>query len=139
MRYPPYIAVQDCRGKILSVVFSDGDMPESARHPEEAGWKINSAGVRKAGKEARLTLWYARRQHPAIHEAVRAMLQPLGIVVSVAIGKLETVERHMHANPYAVWLGKSGPDGTLPSLQRKAVGGIYNPGYYSNPAVVANI
>ncbi len=81
-----------------------------ARHPEEAGWKINRAGVReKAGKEARLTLWYASGDSTRrdLAEAVRAMLQPLGIVVSLQSGSWETVERHMHANPtlfgWEVW------------------------------------
>ncbi len=83
------------------MIFSDGDIAKRAPS-EEAGWKINRAGVReKAGKEARLTLWYASGDSTRrdLAEAVRAMLQPLGIVVSLQSGSWETVERHMHANP----------------------------------------
>ncbi|WP_348256799.1 ABC transporter substrate-binding protein, partial [Salmonella enterica] len=64
---------------------------------DEAGWKIYRAGVReKAGKEARLTFWYASgdstRRDLAV--AVRDMLQPLGIVVSLQSGSWETVVLH---------------------------------------------
>ncbi len=109
MRYPLIARCRDCRGKILQW-YSAMAILQSARHPEEAGWKINRAGVReKAGKEARLTLWYASGDSTRrdLAEAVRAMLQPLGIVVSLQSGSWETVERHMHANPtlfgWEVW------------------------------------
>lgn len=110
---------------------------------EEAGWKINSAGVReKAGKEARLTLWYASGDSTRrdLAEAVRAMLQPLGIVVSLQSGSWETVERHMHANPTLFGWGSLDPMELFHHYSGKAAGvEYYNPGYYSNPAVEAHL
>ncbi len=111
--------------------------------PEEAGWKINRAGVReKAGKEARLTLWYASGDSTRrdLAEAVRAMLQPLGIVVSLQSGSWETVERHMHANPTLFGWGSLDPMELFHHYSGKAAGvEYYNPGYYSNPAVEAHL
>ncbi len=52
---PAYSAVQGLPWQNSSVVFSDGDIVKRAPSPEEAGWKINSAGVReKAGKGKRV-------------------------------------------------------------------------------------
>ncbi len=91
MRYPPTSAVQGLPWQNPSVIFSDGDIAKARAILEEAGWKINSAGVReKAGKEARLTLWYASGDSTRrdLAEAVRAMLQPFRHCRLVAIGKL---------------------------------------------------
>ncbi len=62
------------------------------------------------------------------------MLQPCGHCRLVAIGKLGNCRAPYARQPYAVWLGKSGPDGTLP-LQWKAAGvEYYNPAITANPA-----
>lgn len=140
---PAYSAVQGLPWQNPSVIFSDGDIAKARAILEEAGWKINSAGVReKAGKEARLTLWYASGDSTRrdLAEAVRAMLQPLGIVVSLQSGSWETVERHMHANPTLFGWGSLDPMELFHHYSGKAAGvEYYNPGYYSNPAVEAHL
>lgn len=76
---PAYSAVQGLPWQNPSVIFSDGDIGKSARHPGRGYWKINSAGVReKAGKEASDLMVCQWRQHPTdLAEAVRAMLESL--------------------------------------------------------------
>ncbi|MBE8421537.1 ABC transporter substrate-binding protein, partial [Leptospira interrogans serovar Pomona] len=128
---PAYCALQRFPLQNPSVIFSDVVFAKSRAVLEEAGWQINSAGVRdKAGTDARLTLWYAscdstRRD---LAEAVRAMLQPLGIVVSLQSGSWETVERHMHANPTLFGWGSLDPMELFHHYSGKAAGvEYYNP------------
>ncbi len=96
-------------------------------------------GVRvKDGKEARLTLWYASGDSTRrdLAEAVRAMLEPVGIQVSLQSGSWETVERHMHANPTLFGWGSLDPMELFHHYSNQAAGvEYYNPGYYSNPVV----
>lgn len=99
---PAYSAVQGLPWQGQSVAFKDGDSEKARTILEEAGWKVGKDGVRvKDGKEARLTLWYASGDSTRrdLAEAVRAMLEPVGIQISLQSGSWETVERHMHANP----------------------------------------
>ncbi|MGE9805615.1 ABC transporter substrate-binding protein, partial [Escherichia coli] len=90
----------------------------------------------KDGKEARLTLWYASGDSTRrdLAEAVRAMLEPVGIQISLQSGSWETVERHMHANPTLFGWGSLGPMELFHHYSNQAAGvEYYNPGYYSNP------
>lgn len=98
---------------------------------EEAGWKVGKDGVRvKDGKEARLTLWYASGDSTRrdLAEAVRAMLEPVGIQISLQSGSWETVERHMHANPTLFGWGSPDPMELFHHYSNQAAGvEYYNP------------
>lgn len=99
---PAYSAVQGLPWQGPSVAFKDGDSDKARALLEQAGWKVGPDGVRvKDGKAARLTLWYASGDSTRrdLAEAVRAMLEPVGIAVALQSGSWETVERHMHSNP----------------------------------------
>ncbi|EOH3002616.1 TPA: ABC transporter substrate-binding protein [Citrobacter freundii] len=136
---PAYSAVQGLPWQGQSVAFKDGDSEKARTILEEAGWKVGKDGVRvKDGKEARLTLWYASGDSTRrdLAEAVRAMLEPVGIQISLQSGSWETVERHMHANPTLFGWGSLDPMELFHHYSNQAAGvEYYNPGYYSNPAV----
>ncbi|HBV7424312.1 TPA: ABC transporter substrate-binding protein [Citrobacter freundii] len=136
---PAYSAVQGLPWQGQSVVFKDGDSEKARTILEEAGWKVGKDGVRvKDGKEARLTLWYASGDSTRrdLAEAVRAMLEPVGIQISLQSGSWETVERHMHANPTLFGWGSLDPMELFHHYSNQAAGvEYYNPGYYSNPVV----
>lgn len=136
---PAYSAVQGLPWQGQSVAFKDGDSEKARTILEEAGWKVGKDGVRvKDGKEARLTLWYASGDSTRrdLAEAVRAMLEPVGIQVSLQSGSWETVERHMHANPTLFGWGSLDPMELFHHYSNQAAGvEYYNPGYYSNPVV----
>ncbi|EPM7552842.1 ABC transporter substrate-binding protein [Citrobacter freundii] len=136
---PAYSAVQGLPWQGQSVAFKDGDSEKARTILEEAGWKVGKDGVRvKDGKEARLTLWYASGDSTRrdLAEAVRAMLEPVGIQISLQSGSWETVERHMHANPTLFGWGSLDPMELFHHYSNQAAGvEYYNPGYYSNPVV----
>ncbi|HFS5790683.1 ABC transporter substrate-binding protein [Citrobacter sp. wls714] len=136
---PAYSAVQGLPWQGQSVAFKDGDSEKARMILEEAGWKVGKDGVRvKEGKEARLTLWYASGDSTRrdLAEAVRAMLEPVGIQVSLQSGSWETVERHMHANPTLFGWGSLDPMELFHHYSNQAAGvEYYNPGYYSNSVV----
>ncbi|HBK3067241.1 ABC transporter substrate-binding protein [Citrobacter freundii] len=136
---PAYSAVQGLPWQGQSVAFKDGDSEKARTILEEAGWKVGKDGVRvKDGKEARLTLWYASGDSTRrdLAEAVRAMLDPVGIQISLQSGSWETVERHMHANPTLFGWGSLDPMELFHHYSNQAAGvEYYNPGYYSNPVV----
>lgn len=136
---PAYSAVQGLPWQGQSVAFKDGDSEKARTILEEAGWKVGKDGVRvKDGKDARLTLWYASGDSTRrdLAEAVRAMLEPVGIQISLQSGSWETVERHMHANPTLFGWGSLDPMELFHHYCNQAAGvEYYNPGYYSNPVV----
>ncbi|MGV3932996.1 ABC transporter substrate-binding protein [Citrobacter freundii] len=136
---PAYSAVQGLPWQGQSVAFKDGDSEKARTILEEAGWKVGKDGVRvKDGKDARLTLWYASGDSTRrdLAEAVRAMLEPVGIQISLQSGSWETVERHMHANPTLFGWGSLDPMELFHHYSNQAAGvEYYNPGYYSNPVV----
>ncbi|AHY12951.1 nickel ABC transporter substrate-binding protein [Citrobacter freundii CFNIH1] len=136
---PAYSAVQGLPWQGQSVAFKDGDSEKARTILEDAGWKVGKDGVRvKEGKEARLTLWYASGDSTRrdLAEAVRAMLEPVGIQVSLQSGSWETVERHMHANPTLFGWGSLDPMELFHHYSNQAAGvEYYNPGYYSNSVV----
>ncbi len=136
---PAYSAVQGLPWQNPDVVFKDGDVEKARKILDDAGWKAGKDGIRaKEGKEARLTLWYASGDSTRkdLAEAVRAMLQPIGIAISLQSGSWETVERHMHANPTLFGWGSLDPMELFHHYSAQAAGlEYYNPGYYSNPVV----
>ncbi|MDL4579319.1 ABC transporter substrate-binding protein [Citrobacter freundii] len=136
---PAYSAVQGLPWQGQSVAFKDGDSEKARTILEEAGWKVGKDGVRvKDGKDARLTLWYASGDSTRrdLAEAVRAMLEPVGIQISLQSGSWETVKRHMHANPTLFGWGSLDPMELFHHYSNQAAGvEYYNPGYYSNPVV----
>ncbi|WGA64434.1 ABC transporter substrate-binding protein [Escherichia fergusonii] len=136
---PAYSAVQGLPWQNPVSTFKDGDLNKARAILDQAGWKMGKNGVReKDGKAANLTLWYASgdstRQDLA--EAVRAMLQPLGIAVLLQSGSWETVERNMHANPTLFGWGSLDPMELVHHYSGQAAGvEYYNPGYYRNTTV----
>lgn len=136
---PAYSAVQGLPWQNPDIAFKDGDLAKAKAILDQAGWKVGKDGIReKAGQQARLTLWYASGDSTRrdIAEAVRAMLQPLGIAITLKSGSWETVERHMHANPTLFGWGSLDPMELYHHYSGKAAGvEYYNPGYYSNPVV----
>lgn len=140
---PAYTGVEGLPWNNPQSSFKDGDIEKAKVILEDAGWKLNKAGLReKEAKVAKLTLWYAsgdttRRD---LAQAIRASLKPLGIDMDLKSGSWETVERNMHANPTLFGWGSLDPMELVHNYSSKAAGvGFYNPGYYKNPAVDALI
>ncbi|WP_368169505.1 ABC transporter substrate-binding protein [Aeromonas sp. R4-3] len=136
---PAYSAVEGLPWQGKSTAFKDGDAAHANALLDEAGWKMGSDGIRHKGSlRAAFTLWYTsgdsiRRD---LAEAVRAMLKPIGLEVSLKSGSWEQVEREMHANPVLMGWGSLDPMELYHHYQSGS-GGVefYNPGYYSNPVV----
>ena len=84
---PAYTGVQGLPWNNPDSTIKDGDIKKANQILEQAGWKLNSAGVReKNGVPAKITLWYAsgdttRRD---LAQAVRSMLRPIGIEIGRA-------------------------------------------------------
>ncbi|WP_227729548.1 ABC transporter substrate-binding protein [Yersinia proxima] len=136
---PAYSGVQGLPWNNPDSAIKDGDIETARQILEQAGWKLNSAGIReKNGVPAKITLWYAsgdttRRD---LAQAVRSMLKPIGIEVDLKSGSWETVERNMHANPTLFGWGSLDPMELYHHYSSKAAGvEYYNPGYYQNPVV----
>ena len=136
---PAYTGVEGLPWNNPQSAFKDGDLEKAKGILEDAGWKLNSAGLReKAGKVAKLTLWYAsgdttRRD---LAQAIRASLKPIGIEMDLKSGSWETVERYMHANPTLFGWGSLDPMELVHNYSSKTAGvGYYNAGYYKNAAV----
>lgn len=136
---PAYSAVQSLPWDSKDAAFKDGDLAKAKQILDEAGWKVGSDGVRvKDGLEARLTLWYTSGDSTRrdLAQAIRAMLEPLGIKMDLQSGSWETVERNMHSNPTLFGWGSLDPMELYHHYSSKAAGvEYYNPGYYSNKAV----
>lgn len=136
---PAYSAVQGLPWQNPAVAFKDGDMAKARAILDEAGWKMGKDGVRaKEGRAAKLTLWYTSGDSTRrdLAEAIRAMLQPLGIAIDLQSGSWEVVERHMHSNPTLFGWGSLDPTELFHHYSKQAAGvEYYNPGYYSNPVV----
>lgn len=136
---PAYSAVEGLPWLNNATAFKDGDAAHANALLDEAGWKMGSDGIRHNGSlRAAFTLWYTsgdstRRE---LAEAVRAMLGPIGLEVSLKSGSWEQVEREMHANPVLMGWGSLDPMELYHHYQSGS-GGVefYNPGYYSNPVV----
>lgn len=136
---PAYSAVQGLPWDSKSAAFKDGDIAKAKQILDDAGWKVGSDGVRvKNGLKAELTLWYTSGDSTRrdLAQAVRSMLQPLGIKMDLQSGSWETVERNMHANPTLFGWGSLDPMELYHHYSSKAAGvEYYNPGYYSNKIV----
>lgn len=136
---PAYSAAQGLPWQNPAIAIKDGDLKQAQKILEDGGWQLAQDGVRtKNGMQAQFSLWYpsgdsGRRD---LAEAVRAMLQPLGIKVQLQSGSWETIERHMHASPTLFGWGSLDPM-ELYYLYSGKVKGVefYNPGYYSNARV----
>ncbi len=108
---PAYSAVEGLPWLNKATAFKDGDAAHANALLDEAGWKMGSDGIRHKGDlRAAITLWYTSGDSTRrdLAEAVRAMLKPIGLDVSLKSGSWEQVEREMHANPvlmgWGVWI-----------------------------------
>lgn len=136
---PAYSAVEGLPWLNKATAFKDGDAAHANALLDEAGWKRGSDGIRHKGNQrAAFTLWYTSGDSTRrdLAEAVRAMLKPIGLDVSLKSGSWEQVEREMHANPVLMGWGSLDPMELYHHYQSGS-GGVefYNPGYYSNPVV----
>ncbi|WP_323878414.1 ABC transporter substrate-binding protein [Aeromonas caviae] len=136
---PAYSAVEGLPWLNKATAFKDGDAAHANALLDEAGWKMGSDGIRHKGSlRAAFTLWYTSGDSTRrdLAEAVRAMLGPIGLEVSLKSGSWEQVERQMHANPVLMGWGSLDPMELYHHYQSGS-GGVefYNPGYYSNPVV----
>ncbi|HAU4905905.1 TPA: ABC transporter substrate-binding protein [Aeromonas hydrophila] len=136
---PAYSAVEGLPWLNKATAFKDGDAAHANALLDEAGWKMGSDGVRHKGDlRAAFTLWYTSGDSTRrdLAEAVRAMLKPIGLEVSLKSGSWEQVEREMHANPVLMGWGSLDPMELYHHYQSGSAGvEFYNPGYYSNPVV----
>lgn len=136
---PAYSAVQGLPWQGKESAFKDGDAAHANRLLDEAGWIMGEEGVRRKGElRAAFTLWYPSgdSMRRDLAEAVRAMLRPVGLDVSLKSGSWEQVEREMHANPVLMGWGSLDPMELYHHYQSGAAGvAFYNPGYYQNPVV----
>ena len=136
---PAYSAVEGLPWLNKATAFKDGNAAHANALLDEAGWKMGSDGIRHKGNlRAAFTLWYTSGDSTRrdLAEAVRAMLRPIGLEVSLKSGSWEQVEREMHANPVLMGWGSLDPMELYHHYQSGS-GGVefYNPGYYSNPVV----
>lgn len=136
---PAYSAVEGLPWLNKATAFKDGDTAHANALLDEVGWKRGSDGIRHKGNlRAAFTLWYTSGDSTRrdLAEAVRAMLKPIGLEVSLKSGSWEQVEREMHANPVLMGWGSLDPMELYHHYQSGS-GGVefYNPGYYSNPVV----
>ncbi|MGY4042022.1 ABC transporter substrate-binding protein [Aeromonas hydrophila] len=140
---PAYSAVEGLPWLNKATVFKDGDAAHANALLDEAGWKMGSDGVRHKGNlRAAFTLWYTSGDSTRrdLAEAVRAMLKPIGLEVSLKSGSWEQVEREMHANPVLMGWGSLDPMELYHHYQSGSAGvEFYNPGYYSNPVVDSHL
>ncbi|MCR3907368.1 ABC transporter substrate-binding protein [Aeromonas hydrophila] len=136
---PAYRAVEGLPWLNKATAFKDGDAAHANVLLDEAGWKRGSDGIRDKGNlRAAFTLWYTSGDSTRrdLAEAVRAMLKPIGLEVSLKSGSWEQVEREMHANPVLMGWGSLDPMELYHHYQSGSAGvEFYNPGYYSNPVV----
>ena len=140
---PAYSAVEGLPWNNPAAAFKDGDAAHANALLDEAGWKMGSDGIRHKGNlRAAFTLWYTSGDSTRrdLAEAVRAMLKPIGLEVSLKSGSWEQVEREMHANPVLMGWGSLDPMELYHHYQSGS-GGVefYNPGYYSNPVVDSHL
>ncbi|EPX9364884.1 ABC transporter substrate-binding protein [Aeromonas veronii] len=140
---PAYSAVEGLPWLNKATAFKDGDAAHANALLDEAGWKMGSDGIRHKGSlRAAFTLWYTSGDSTRrdLAEAVRAMLKPIGLEVSLKSGSWEQVEREMHANPVLMGWGSLDPMELYHHYQSGS-GGVefYNPGYYSNPVVDSHL
>lgn len=136
---PAYSAVEGLPWLNKATALKDGDAAHANALLDEAGWKKGSDGIRHKGSlRAAFTLWYTSGDSTRrdLAEAVRAMLKPIGLEVSLKSGSWEQVEREMHANPVLMGWGSLDPMELYHHYQSGSAGvEFYNPGYYSNPVV----
>lgn len=140
---PAYSAVEGLPWLNKATAFKDGDAAHANALLDEAGWKMGSDGIRHKGNlRAAFTLWYTSGDSTRrdLAEAVRAMLKPIGLEVSLKSGSWEQVEREMHANPVLMGWGSLDPMELYHHYQSGSAGvEFYNPGYYQNPVVDAHL
>lgn len=136
---PAYSAVEGLPWLNKATAFKDGDAAHANALLDQAGWKRGGDGVRhKGSRRAAFTLWYTSGDSTRrdLAEAVRAMLKPIGLEVSLKSGSWEQVEREMHANPVLMGWGSLDPMELYHHYQSGSAGvEFYNPGYYQNPVV----
>ena len=129
---PAYSAVEGLPWLNKATAFKDGDAAHANALLDEAGWKMGSDGIRHKGSlRAAFTLWYTSGDSTRrdLAEAVRAMLKPIGLEVSLKSGSWEQVEREMHANPVLMGWGSLDPMELYHHYQSGSAGvEFYNPG-----------
>lgn len=140
---PAYSAVEGLPWQGKATAFKDGDIARANALLDEAGWQVGEDGIRRKGDQrAAFTLWYTSGDSTRrdLAEAVRAMLKPIGLEVSLKSGSWEQVEREMHANPVLMGWGSLDPMELYHHYQSASAGvEFYNPGYYQNPVVDAHL
>lgn len=120
-------------------VFEDGRMEEAKTMLDEAGWVVNSQGVReKEGVLAQFTLIYPAgdQVRQSLSLAFAEMIKPLGIDVTTEGKSWNEIERLMYSQPVMMGWGSYTPLEmyNLYSSNTKGIG-YYNVNHYSNPVV----
>nr|WP_232054971.1 ABC transporter substrate-binding protein [Leminorella richardii] len=137
---PAFTAVDGLPWDNPNAKFKDGDLDKARQILDRAGWTAKAPdGLRKKnGIPAQITLWYASGDSTRrdLAQAFSAMMEPLGIRVSLKSGSWETVERYMHSNPTLFGWGSLDPMELYHHYASRLGGeGYFNPGYYANSAV----
>ncbi|WP_233505450.1 ABC transporter substrate-binding protein [Sporosarcina sp. BI001-red] len=117
----------------------DGNLEEAAKMLEQAGWKMNSKGVReKDGIPASFTLLYATgdEQRQSLAMAFASMMEPLGIKVETSGKSWNDLEKLMYSEPVLFGWGSHTPLEMYNLYSTSTRGeGFNNPTYYSNEKV----
>lgn len=118
---------------------TDNQVEAAKKLLDEAGWKINDAGIReKEGLEAAFKILYPAgdeiRQSLSI--AAADQIKALGIEVTTEGQSWNELEKSMHSNPVMMGWGSHDPLEMYNIYSSSTRGeGYYNANYYSNPTV----
>ncbi|MCL6636277.1 MAG: ABC transporter substrate-binding protein, partial [Peptococcaceae bacterium] len=121
-------------------VNQDGDMEGAKKVLAAAGWqdKDGDGLLEKGNLKARFTLVYPAGDNTrqSLAMAVRDMVKPLGIEITVEGKSWDEIKQLMHANAVLFGWGSHDPLEMYNLFHSKNRGvEYYNPGFYSNPAV----
>ncbi|MFZ5591953.1 MAG: ABC transporter substrate-binding protein, partial [Bacillota bacterium] len=121
-------------------VIRDADVEGAKKVLAAAGWqdRDNDGVLEKGGMKARFTLVYPASDNTrqSLAMAVRDMVKPLGIEITVEGKSWDEIKQLMHANAVLFGWGSHDPLEMYNLFHSKNRGVEYfNPGFYSNPAV----
>lgn len=123
-------------------VVEDGNVERAKAILEEAGWKdIDGDGiVEKGNLKASFTLVYPAtdRTRQALALAVRDMVKPAGIEITVEGKSWDDIKKLMHSNAVLFGWGSHDPL-EMYNIYHSKMGGVqwFNPGFYRNQKVDA--